>query len=147
MADTRVQFYHNAEQPLALACELIGKAYRGGRKVVVRTLDAAAAQRLDHMLWTADPQSFIPHVACTAALAAQTPVTIATAQHGGDWPSCDLLFNLAADVPPAFEQFRVLVEIIGQHEHEKLPARQRWTHYKAAGLRLQAFDAMSREAL
>ena len=144
---TRVQFYHNAENPLALACELAARACAGDRKVAMRVADAAAGRELDQLLWTFDPLAFVPHVMAGTALAAETPVVISASGGLLEWPHDDLLFNLADDVPPGFEQFRTLVEIVGQSEAQKLPARMRWTHYKQGGLPLQAFDAVRREAL
>lgn len=144
----RVQFYHNTPDSLALARELVAKAHAGGRRVAVRVADADSLRKLDQMLWTAEPLSFIPHVALDHALAAETPVVIGVAgAESGQWPHADLLFNLAADIPPGHDRFRVLVEIIGQHEAEKQPARARWTEYRRAGLELQAFDAERRIAL
>ncbi|NMG15272.1 DNA polymerase III subunit chi [Aromatoleum bremense] len=144
---TRVQFYHNAENPLALACELAARAYSGGRRVAVRVPGAAAARELDQLLWSFDPLLFVPHVMADAPLAARTPVVIGDATRATAWPHAELLFNLADDIPPDFERFRMLVEIVGQGEAQKLPARARWTHYKQRELPLQAFDAVRREAL
>lgn len=144
---TRVQFYHNAENPLALACELAARAYAGGRRVAVRVPGAAAARELDQLLWTFDPLMFVPHVMADAPQAPVTPVVIADAGRTIPWPHAELLFNLADDIPPDFERFRMLVEIVGQSEALKLPARARWTHYKQRELPLQAFDAIRREAI
>lgn len=143
----RVQFYHNAEHPLALACELAARAFGSGRKVALRTADAASARQLDQLLWSFEQQAFVPHVMAGSALAAETPVVIGHAEAPGEWPHTEILFNLADDVPPGFERFRMVVEIIGQSEAQKRPARARWMHYKQKDLRLQAFDAIRREAL
>ncbi|MDO9598885.1 MAG: DNA polymerase III subunit chi [Azoarcus sp.] len=144
---TRVQFYHNTPDRLALTCELVASAQAGGRRVAVRVPDAALARRLDQQLWTATPLAFVPHVMADSPLAAETPVIIGTADSNPAWPHADLLFNLAEDVPPGFEQFRSVVEIVGQNEAEKAPARARWMHYKKNEHPLKAFDAESRTAL
>ncbi|MDR3212911.1 MAG: DNA polymerase III subunit chi [Azoarcus sp.] len=143
---TSVQFYHNARDPLALACELIGNAHRGGRRVVVVSPDAALAQQLDRQLWTAEPGSFIPHVLSGSPLTPETPVFIAVAGET-QWPHTDLLFNLAAALPVACERFRMLIEIIGNSENERAPARARWIHYKQQQFPLKAFDAERRITL
>jgi len=143
----RVQFYHNAEHPLALACEFTARAFAGGRKVALRVPDAATARRLDQMLWNFDPLEFVPHAMADSPLAAETPVIIGRADAPATWPETDMLLNLCDDVPDGLERFRMLVEVVGQSEAEKLPARARWMHYKQHGLRLQAFDAVRREAL
>ncbi|MDR2926547.1 MAG: DNA polymerase III subunit chi [Azoarcus sp.] len=143
---TSVHFYHNAQDPLRLACELLGNAYGGGRKAAVIVPDAALAQRLDRQLWTNEPGSFIPHVMNGSPLTAETPIVIGLAGEK-DWPHTDLLFNLAPELPAACERFRMLVEIVGSGETERMPARTRWMHYKQRQFPLKAFDAERRMAL
>ncbi len=143
----RVQFYHNAEQPLVLACELTARAYAGGRRVALRVADEATAGRLDQLLWTFEQLAFVPHVSSRSPLASETPVLIDSAAQASTWAHHDLLFNLAPDLPPDFQGFRGVVEIIGQAEAEKAPARSRWMHYKQLGFEMQAYDAVRRERL
>jgi DNA polymerase-3 subunit chi len=143
---TSVQFYHNADDPLALACELIGKAYSGGRRAVVISPDAETARQLDRRLWTANPGSFVPHVMIGSPLALETPVILGFAGET-QWPHTDLLFNLSAELPAVCERFRVVIEIVGRAEAELLPARARWVHYKQQQFPLKAFDAERRIAL
>lgn len=144
---TRVQFYHNTPDRLALVCELAGNAYAGGRKLAIRVPDAAFARRLDQQLWVGAPLAFVPHVLSDSPLAAETPIVIGPADAPADWPHADLLFNLADDMPPGFERFRGVVEIVGQNEAEIIPARARWSLYKKGGHALKAFDSASRTAL
>lgn len=144
---TRVRFYHNAPDPFALACELVTSAYRSGRKAAVRLPDTGSMRAFDALLWSHQQRAFIPHVAAGSALAGQTPVVLDVAGTAPRWPHSDLIFNLAADVPPDAGQFRVVIEIVGKDEDHKRPARTRWQQYKAAGLALEAFDAIRREAL
>ncbi|THF61520.1 DNA polymerase III subunit chi [Pseudothauera nasutitermitis] len=142
----KVQFYHNAADRIGLACELAARAHAGGRRVALRLDDPAEARRLDHLLWSFEQLAFIPHVAADSPLAAETPVVIGRAQQR-DWPHQDVLINLAADLAADFEQFRMVVEIVGQSEADKAPARERFRHYKQRELPIQAFDAVRREAL
>jgi DNA polymerase-3 subunit chi len=143
---TSVQFYHNADDPLALACELIGKAHRGGRRAVVVSPDASLAQRLDRQLWTSEPRGFIPHVMSGSPLARETPVIIGI-EGETQWPHTDMLFNLATGLPAACERFRMVIEIVGRGEAELSSARARWVHYKQQQFPLKAFDAERRIAL
>lgn len=142
-----VRFYHNAREPLAIGCELVARAYASGRRIAVRLADAERARDFDRLLWTFSPQIFIPHVLHDSALAGETPVIIGSAEIAPQWPHHDTLFNFAADLAPDYTAFRLVVEIIGQSEAERLPARNRWMHYRQAGLTLKAFDAESRTAL
>ena len=143
---TSIQFYHNAADPLALTLELVSKAYHGGRKAVIIGSDAAFAQRLDRELWTVEPGNFIPHVMNGSPLTAETPIIIGIAGETA-WPHTDLLFNLAPALPAACERFRMVIEIIGHNEAERIPARARWKHYQQQQFPLKAFDAEHRIAL
>jgi DNA polymerase-3 subunit chi len=143
---TSVHFYHNAEDPLALVCELVGNAHRSGRKAVIISPDMALAQQLDRRLWTADPGGFVPHVMNDSPLAAETPIVIGLAGEK-EWPHTDLLFNLATELPAECERFRMLIEVVGHSETERVPARARWMHYKQRQFPLKAFDAERRMAL
>ena len=89
----------------------------------------------------------IPHVAIDSALAGETPVVLAVAGADTPWPHTDLLFNLADDLPSQPEDFRMLIEIVGQDDAEKHAARQRWATYRQRGYELKAFDAERRVAL
>ena len=144
---TRVQFYHNTENPLVLACELVERACSSGRKVVLHMPDAATAERFDHMLWSFDPLAFVPHVMAGSPLAEETPVIIARKPDDTLPDHDDLLFNLSATPPPNLERYRLLVDIVGLDEAERQAARQRWMHYKSCGLPIQAFDSQRREPI
>ena len=143
----RVQFYHNTPDRLALTRELVVNAHGRGRKVAICCADAAQLKRLDQLLWIAEPLSFIPHVVIDSPLAGETPIVLAVTGAETPWPHADMLFNLADDLPPGFEDFRLLVEIVGQTEADRLPARTRWGAYKQRGCDIKAFDAELRVAL
>lgn len=143
----RVHFYHNTPDRLALACELVANAHGRGRKVAVRCTTPEQQRQLDKLLWTAEPLSFIPHVAADHALAAETPVTLASVETDIAWPHGDVLLNLADALPPEHTRFRMVVEIVGYDAAERHAARQRWMHYRQAGCELKAFDAERREAM
>jgi DNA polymerase-3 subunit chi len=143
----RVQFYHNTADPLVLTRELVAHALERGRKVGLRCTDAGHLRRLDQFLWTSEPLAFIPHVTADSALAAETPVVLATAGAPDAWPHADMLFNLADDLPAEAEGFRMLVEIVGVDAAEVHAARLRWREYRQRGYDIKAFDAERRVAL
>ncbi len=132
---TDVHFHHNADDLAGTACHLATRAFNAGRKVTVLVPDEEMARLIDQMLWTRQPMGFLPHVDIDAPLAAETPITLATAAPEGGWPHDDVLINLAPAVPPAFDRFSMVVEVVGSDEVHRAPARERWRHYAAQGFK------------
>lgn len=143
----KVHFYHNAGEPLLLACELIGRACAQGRKLAVQLADHERARAFDRLLWTFDAGSFIPHALHDSALASRSAVVIGSVEASPRWPCHDILFNLTSTPEPASADFRLIVEIVGRSDAARQPARQRWLRYRAQGCELKAFDAERRIAL
>jgi DNA polymerase III subunit chi len=140
---TEVRFFHNAPDKLSAACRLAVAAHRRGRKVTVFAPEAGQAARLDAMLWTFQPLSFVPHVLATSPLAAETPVVI-DAQLGQPQHQ-DVLINLGDGAPPAFERFAQVIEIVTTDPADRAPARARWAFYRERGLDPEANDLSARE--
>ncbi|HJV94531.1 MAG TPA: DNA polymerase III subunit chi, partial [Albitalea sp.] len=59
---TEVQFHFNVPDRLLYACRLLRKALRSGAGGVAVSGPMGTLSRLDPLLWTFDPQEFIPHV-------------------------------------------------------------------------------------
>lgn len=126
-----IKFYFNAPDRLATACSIVAKAVSQGRRVVVHAPEPQVAQRFDHMLWSLQPLSFVPHVAANSPLAARTPVVIA--QTLDKLPHQDVLLNLDTEPPQGFEGFSTLVEIVSTNEADRQQARARWQAFKQQG--------------
>jgi DNA polymerase-3 subunit chi len=137
-AVTSIDFYFNAEDRLQVACRLAGKALKQGQRMLIYAPDAEIASRIDRMLWTWPAIGFVPHCAVQAALAAQTPVLIAsddeTAAH------CEVLLNLGSDCPPHFERFTRLLEVVASGEDEREAGRSRYRFYRERGYRITNHD-------
>ena len=141
---TEIKFYHNAPDRLMAACSIAAKAIRQGRRVVVHAPDPALARRFDDMLWTAQPLSFVPHVAADSPLAARTPIVIASRLD--NLPDIetmrDVLLNLdnRSQPPQEFTRYNMLVEVVSTDESDRQLARQRWQSFKEQGLTVTAYD-------
>jgi DNA polymerase-3 subunit chi len=135
---TTVDFYFNAPDRFEVACRLAGKACAQKKKLLIYAPGADVARRIDSMLWTWQPLSFIPHCLANDPLAPQTPVLIAS---GADTPpECDVLLNLAEDCPPFFERFPRLLEIVGRGDEERSLGRGRFKYYMERGYAIGAHD-------
>jgi DNA polymerase III subunit chi len=133
-----IKFYHNAPDRLRAACVVTAKAVQQGLKVIVYAPDGGLARQYDSLLWRAQPQSFVPHVAASSPLAAQTPVVMV--HELTNLPYDDMLLNLADDLPTGYDHFRLLVEIVGNDEAGRSAARSRWRFYKEHAHTVQAYD-------
>jgi len=135
---TSIDFYFNAGDRLQVACRLAGKALAQGKQMLIYAPDTDTAQRVDRMLWTWPATGFVPHCSMHDSIAGQTPVLI------GDQPAaatrCDVLLNLAADPPPAFERFERLLEVVTLDDTERLAARERYRFYRDRGYRIADHD-------
>ena len=54
----------NTEEQLLALCKWVDRFYEEGKKVQIVASSSAAAQHLDHLLWTFAQGSFIPHRFC-----------------------------------------------------------------------------------
>ncbi|MDR2186920.1 MAG: DNA polymerase III subunit chi [Azonexus sp.] len=140
---TEVFFYHGASDRLAAACALIGGAWAKRKPLLIYAPDAPVADSLDRLLWTAAQQSFIPHCRADSPLAAETPILI-TARLDQP-PQAERLMNLARALPPGYERFHSLIEVVGRDEPDRLAARERVRQYKEAGCGVRYFDLSTRD--
>lgn len=132
---TRVDFYiigsTSADAAMDFSCRLAEKAWRSGHQILMHCADAQQAAELDDRLWQFKPESFLPH-----ELGAAGGADIAIC-HAGDHTAmgdhCDLLINLAHDVPEPFSRFTRLAEIVDQREQSLAASRQRYSFYKRRG--------------
>jgi len=130
---TEVHFYTGVADPVRYACELIKRGVARGRRVVVHQPDRARLARLDQMLWSFEPLSFIPHVQAGDALAARTPVVLTASADDGAVPHHEVLVNLGGELPKFFSRFEFLMEIVGTDVAEADAGRRRWKFYKDRG--------------
>jgi len=133
---TEVAFHFNAPDKQAYACRLLRKGYLKGARLVVRT-DAASLAALDAALWTFSAGDFIPHgrEGDPPAVLQRSPVHLYGEVLGPvDDPASSVLVNLCASMPPTYERFARVIEVVGLDEHDRLQARERWRAYRQRGV-------------
>ena len=142
---TDIAFHFNAPDKLAYACRLLRKAVGSGAKAVVLA-SADDVARLDTQLWTFSALEFIPHCRADSApeLLAQSPVVLATRLSEG-LPHREVLVHLGDSVPPGFETFARVIEVVSLDEADRQLARQRWKRYTELGYTLLRHDLNLRE--
>ena len=138
----RADFYLIAKprfsgQPLLLVCELCRKANDAGLATLVLARDSAQAEELDDLLWSFNPDAFIPHqIAGSDEDEEEALVLIAPpGQQPGLRP---LVINLrdAAWMEPCDRE----LEVVPDDPAAREPLRERWRQYKAAGYALSKHD-------
>ena len=125
------------EQPLLLVCELARKASDAGLPMLVLCASTAQAEALDDLLWSFDPDAYVPHQIVGADEDEdEVPVLIAAPEH--DAALRPLVLNLRdAAVPEGFER---VLEVVPADESARGPLRERWKQYQARGVELGKHD-------
>jgi DNA polymerase-3 subunit chi len=125
------------EQPLLLVCELAKRGFAANLPILVLARDAAQAEAIDDLLWSFDPDEYLPHqIAGMDEGDDETPILIATPEM--DVPARAMLINLR-DAAPSGSFDRVL-EVVPADPSARGPLRERWKHYQALGFELNKHD-------
>ena len=140
---TRIDFYHYADDKLRFACRLAAKAYDQSTRLVVYAPEARVLGEFDKALWTSQSTRFVPHAFAGTAIAAETPVILASS--GEDLPHHDVLLNLAHEWPPFFASFERLLEIVTADDGDKAKARERYAFYRKRGYDIKVNNIESAE--
>jgi DNA polymerase-3 subunit chi len=135
----RVDFYIlDAAEPASrfhFACRLTEKAYGLNNRVYAHAESAAAARKLDEMLWTFRQGSFIPHQLLTETNDRRAPVSVGT---GSDCETeGDLLINLDSESPSFAKGFDRVAEIICGDDESRQAGRARFKYYRDLGIEPQ----------
>lgn len=125
------------EQPLLLVCELAKRAFAADLSTLVLARDQAQAEALDDLLWSFDPDDYLPHqIAGLDEDEDDAPILIAAPD--ADVPARPLLINLR-DAAPAGGFERVL-EVVPADPAARGPLRERWKHYQSLGFDVKKYD-------
>ena len=99
-------------------------------RIHIQLSDPVLAEHLDHLLWTYDDQSFLPHGRIGQIDPELTPILI------GATPLDDqdqVLINLDPDVPPGFSRFERLCEPLDLDPTVTATGRERYRYYRDRG--------------
>ena len=136
----KVDFHSGVADKLVAACGFLHRAQTAGATVVVCG-DPATLDRLDTVLWTYEPLSFLPHVrlrgtAPPPSMLAQTPTWLADDARVTN--AREVLLNLGPEMARGWEAFERVVEIVSDGTDDVAAGRERWRQYSAhTGIELQ----------
>jgi len=135
---TEVLFYRLSTRSInercLFVCKLTEKAYRLGRKILIRTESGQQSRYLDNQLWIFRQQSFIPHTLASNAQQAQA-VPVLLSETGVFAGFEDVLINLHGHLPESIERFQRIVELVDDDERVRQQQRQKYRQYTAMGYR------------
>ena len=125
------------EQPLLLVCELSKRGYAANLSILVLARDAAQAEAIDDLMWSFDPDEYLPHqIAGMDEGDDDTPILIATPDM--DIPARPMLINLRDGAPNG--SFDRVLEVVPADPSARGPLRERWKHYQALGFDVNKHD-------
>ena len=125
------------EEPLLLVCELARKAFDAGIPTLVLARDTAQAEAIDDLMWSFDPDAYLPHqIAGSDEEDEVTPILILAPD--ADSPMRPMVINLRdAAVEGDFDR---VLEVVPADPAARAPLRERWKQYQARGLQLNKHD-------
>lgn len=115
-------------------CRLVEKAFKHGMKIHILTPSTEVAHRLDALLWSFRPDSFLPHVVI-GTHTTPAPITISFDNTLADSP--DLVVNLSDRLPSDLSKVSRFSEVVVQDTVSLEKSRQMYTAYKQLGCRIE----------
>lgn len=132
---TEIDFYildKGNTPPSQFACRLAETAFRKGHRIYIHAPSGEAARQLDELLWTFKAGSFLPHGIDHQG--SDDPLPVVIGYESAPEQCDDVLINLNNTVPPFFNRFQRVVEIVAGDDNTRNAARQRYRYYKQQGL-------------
>ena len=128
------------ESRAAFLCRLCEKILGLGMRVFISTEHETAARQLDQQLWTARPQSFVPHV-----LLGGLPASAIEIGQGEQLPNHrEVFINLSGGLPETAFEFERIVEIVIQTPEVLAATRENYARCRDHGLELHRTDMRHR---
>lgn len=140
----RADFYLIAKprfraEPLRLVCELARRAFESEQPTLILARDTAQAEELDDLLWSFDPDAYLPHQIAGIADPEDDEVTpILVVPPGAETPPRPLVINLRDEA--AGGEFQRVLEVVPADASAREPLRARWREYQQRGFELTKHD-------
>jgi len=130
---TEIRFYHMRQKQLDQALpEILTKALAGGYRIVIRAGDETQAERLNDLLWTYRPDSFLPHGMQKDGYAEDQPVWITSQDENPN--GADVLILTSGSTTINKGDFKLCCEMFDGRDAEMVKsARERWKLYQEQG--------------
>jgi DNA polymerase III subunit chi len=135
-----ISFYHLQTSTLDQALpRLVIRALDTGQRLLIVTGSPARTAALDALLWTFDPNSFIPHGTIQDGHADRQPVWLSDTDENPN--AATILFLVDQPISPLVPHMQRCLILFDGNDSEALSrARSAWKDYKAAGHALQYYQ-------
>jgi len=129
----RVDFYHLLTSPLERALpQLLEKVHQSGQRAVVMAASEDRIEALSNQLWTANPNSWLPHGTRKDGYAEDQPIWLTVQDENPN--AARVLVLTDGMVSTRLQDFdRCLDMFDGANEEATAAARERWKAAQAAG--------------
>lgn len=117
---------------------LLERAYSGGYRILLTAATDAHVEQLNQLLWTYDPDSFLPHGSSNEENQQEQPVLLSTGIEALNSANLLMVTDGRAIENPAFE--RVIDIFDGNDPQATELARARWKTYKDSGYEMTYFS-------
>lgn len=129
----RVDFYHLQTSPVERALpQLLERILKTGERAVVMAASDERVEALANMLWTYNPNTWLPHGTAKDGHAGKQPIWLTDREENPNGAKFLVLTDGMASSRMA-EYERCLDIFDGNHDEMIANARQRWSTAKAAG--------------
>ena len=119
------------------ACEIAEESYARGKRLQIIAVDQEQAERLDDLLWTFKPDSFVPHGLWVGYPDEPAESVVITASKE-PVPGMDSLLMMGYIEVDLVSRFSHVVHLVVDDNQERLDSSRRyWTLLKDAGFSLR----------
>ena len=115
------------------SCFQAAHFYRQNQRVFIFCQDQDQAHQIDELLWSFEPDSFVPHNLINEGQKNGAAVEISWQAPTNRRP---VLINLTSTVPNFAHQFSQIVDFVPSDEHLKQNARERFKAYRQLGFQV-----------
>jgi DNA polymerase-3 subunit chi len=141
---TDIKFYvcqrDGLDERLKLSYKLVNMALKHNFKIHIHTDNEQTSQKVDHLLWSQEAQSFITHTVLNEDTNPQGSVSMEQVVISHDVEpihNCDYLINLSNQRPSFFSRFLKVAEILDNNENIISAGRERYAFYRDRGYTLE----------
>lgn len=125
----------------AFFCQRIAELWRQYRSLRVWCQDEAQALHLDELLWQQPTDAFVPHNLVGEGPPGGAPVELCWSQAAITPRRVAAHFNLMTSPLEQWQGAKLIADVVPQNESGKAQARERYKHYRQAGVALRTLPA------